>query len=121
MRNILIVDDEDAIVLALSMALSHAGYNVEIATNGLEGIRKFDKGRFGLVITDVRMPGLDGNDLALHIRNSKKYFTPIIGISGTPWLLEDDAFDAVLSKPFSIKTLFDTIDHLTTAPVPAAI
>jgi len=42
MRNILIVDDEDAIVLALSMALSHAGYNVEIATNGLEGIRKFD-------------------------------------------------------------------------------
>jgi len=121
MQNILLIDDEDAIVLALSMALSQAGYNVEIATDGLEGVKKFDEGNFGLVITDVRMPGLDGNVLTQHIRNSEKHCTPVIGISGTPWLLEDDAFDAVLSKPFSIKTLFDTIDHLTTTPVPAAI
>jgi len=116
-QNILIIDDEDAIVLALSMALSQAGYDVEIATNGIEGIKKFDKGRFDLVITDVRMPGLDGRGLAQHVRNSEKYFTPVIGISGTPWLLEDDVFDAVLSKPFTIKTLFDTINHLMTSPV----
>ncbi len=121
MRNILIIDDEDAIVLALSMALSRAGYNVEIATNGIEGVKKFDQGRFGLVITDVRMPGLDGNGLAQYIRNSENHCTPVIGISGTPWLLADDVFDAVIPKPFSLKTLFDTIDHLATTPVPAAV
>ncbi len=121
MQNILLIDDEDAIVLALSMALSQAGHNVEIATNGEEGIKKFEKGGFDLVITDVRMPGLNGKGLAQYIRNSEKHFTPVIGISGTPWLLEDDVFDAVLSKPFSIKTLFDMVDHLTTTPVPAAI
>jgi len=117
MYNILLIDDEDSIVLALSMALEHYGFNVEIATNGTEGIEKFDEGQFDLVITDVRMPGLNGNAVAHHIHNSKRPFAPIIGISGTPWDFKDDVFDAVLSKPFSINALVDTVTDLTTRPL----
>ncbi len=116
MRNILVIDDEEAIAFMFQTALSKFGFNVEKATDGLEGIKKFDEGNFDLVITDIIMPGLDGNGVVRHIRNSKRQFTPVIGVSGTPWLLEDGHFDAVLSKPSSIITLVDTVKSLTSSP-----
>jgi CheY-like chemotaxis protein len=115
MPNILIIDDEDAIVLVIKEALENFGFNVEIATDGLEGIRKYGEDYFDLVITDIRMPGLDGYGVSQQIRNFNKKNTPIIGISGTPWLLKDKYFDAVLEKPFSIKTLINIIFNLTKA------
>jgi len=113
MYNILVIDDEESIVRMISMALTKCGFNVETTTDSLEGIKEFDKGHFDLVITDILMPGLDGNGVVQHIRNSRKQFTPVIGVSGTPWLLEDSDFDAVLSKPSSIKTMVDTVKNIT--------
>ncbi len=61
------------------------------------------------------MPALDGHGVVQHIRNSKRRATPVIGISGTPWFLKDSDFDAVLSKPTSIKKLIDTVKKVTHA------
>jgi len=115
MHNILVIDDEKSIAFLTSIALSKSGFNVEKAINGLEGIQKFDEGHYDLVITDILMPGLDGNGVVRHIRNSRRQSTPVIGVSGTPWLLEDSDFDAILSKPSSIKTLVDTVKNLTSS------
>lgn len=115
MHNILIIEDEQSLAFLTTIALSKSGFNVEKAEDGLEGIRKFDEGHFDLVITDILMPGLDGNGVVRHIRNSKRQSTPVIGVSGTPWLLESSDFDAVLSKPSSIKTLVDTVRNLTSS------
>ena len=112
MGNILVIEDEKDVLLMISKALRIYGFDVETAMDGLEGIKKFDKGDFDLVVTDIRMPGLDGNGVLRHIRNSEKYSTPVIGISGTHWLLDND-FDTYLLKPFSIKTLVDTVKNLT--------
>jgi CheY-like chemotaxis protein len=119
MRNILVIDNEESILLMITMALAKFGFNVEIAVDGLEGIKKFDEGRFDLVITDILMPGLNGNDVARHIRNSENKYTPVIAISGTPWLIENGDFDAVLPKPASIQTLVDTVKTLTATPLNA--
>ncbi len=113
MYNILVIDDEKSILHVLTIVLTNFGFNVETAVNGLEGIKKFDECNFDVVITDIRMPALDGNSVVRHIRNSEKRSTPVIGISGTPWLLRDSDFDAVLSKPASIKTLVDTVNNVT--------
>ncbi|MFC1886082.1 response regulator [Thermodesulfobacteriota bacterium] len=115
MGKILVIDDEDAIVLVLTMALERYGFNVEIAKDGMEGIKKFDEGQFDLVITDIRMNNLDGHGVLRHIRNSQRKFTPTVGISGTPWHLQKSDFDAILAKPFSIQPLIDTVKNLTTA------
>jgi CheY-like chemotaxis protein len=61
-----------------------------------------------LVITDIRMPGTDGHQVVQRIRASQRGATPVIGISGTPRLLKDGAFDRILPKPFKIKALIDT-------------
>ena len=113
MRSILVIDDVEQVVFVITMALAKYGFIVEIASDGLEGIKKFDEGRFDLVITDICMPGLNGNAVVQYVRNSEKHFTPVLGISGTPWLFGDAGFDAVLSKPFSIKELVDTVEILT--------
>ncbi len=44
--------------------------------------------------------------------NTGKKAPPTIGISGTPWLLDNSDFDFVLPKPFPIKVLFDTVNKL---------
>ena len=117
MNNILVIDDEESVLLMITMALAKFGFDVEIATDGLEGIKKFDEGRFDLVITDILMPVLDGFCVVKHIRNSERRYTPVIAISGTPWLLVNGDFDAVLSKSILIQTLVDTVKTLTATPL----
>jgi len=117
MRNILVIDNEESILLMLATVLAKCGFNVEIAVDGMEGIKKFDEGHFDLVITDILMPGLNGNGVARHIRNSENKYTPVIALSGTPWHVENGDFDAVLPKPVSIETLVDTVKNLIAAPL----
>ena len=110
---ILVIDDEKSILNVVRQKLTKFGYKVEIASDGKEGIRKFNEERFDLVITDILMPGIDGNDIVQHIRSSDKQSTPIIGLSGTPWLLEDSEFDIVFAKPFPLNDLVDAIYDLS--------
>ena len=112
MNSVLIIDDEKALADVLRQALIKYNYNVETAYSGREGIKKFDENLYDLVITDIVMLGLDGNDVVQHIRESEKPSTPVIGTSGTPWLLKEKCFDAVLVKPFSIHTMLTTIEKL---------
>ena len=113
MIKILIIDDEQLILDLVKQVLTKSGFKVETASNGREGIQKFDTREFDLVITDINMPCIDGNGVARHIRISEKKYTPIIGISGTPWLIEEKNFDLIIKKPFSIKLLVDSVINLT--------
>ncbi len=79
MHQILVIDDEEFILDTVREALTMNGQEVEVAANGQEGLQKFDDGSFDLVITDMQMPGLDGNNVVEHIRNSDRQFTPVIG------------------------------------------
>jgi CheY-like chemotaxis protein len=113
MHQILVIDDEEFILDTVREALTMNGYEVEVAADGHEGIQKFDDGNFDLVITDMQMPGLDGNNVVEHIRNADRQFTPVIGFSGTPWLLKKSDFDIVFVKPFPLTALVNAIQHLS--------
>lgn len=117
MRSILVIDDEKMVLNVIETALTAYGYEVEIARDGLEGIRKFDEGVFDLVITDLIMPYVDGNGVVDHIRNSRKKETPIIGMSGTPWVLERSSVDKVLTKPFPLRDLLEQVKVLEVSSV----
>jgi DNA-binding response OmpR family regulator len=121
MNRALIIDNEVPICKLLICALSRKGIDADMATNGFDGLRKFSQEHFDIVITDMLMPGLDGNGIAREIRKSNKPNTPIIGISGTSWLLEETEFDVVFEKPMSIHTLVDAVKNLiATSPRAAA-
>ena len=80
---ILIVDDEPVVVRSCERILTPEGYTVESASNGNEAIVKLGKDSFDLVITDLKMPVIDGLELIRWIRNSKPD-TGIVVITGFP-------------------------------------
>ena len=65
---ILVVDDEAIIVKALVKYLTQEGYEVDSAGDGAEAIEKFKNGHFDLLVTDLKMPTMDGIDLIREIR-----------------------------------------------------
>ena len=121
MCTILVIDDEKGILWVIQEALTRFGHIVETAFDGIEGIKKFDNGSYDMVITDLRMPRLDGRGVVQHIRNSGRNSIPVLGISGTPWQTQDSGFDAVLSKPFSLRDLVESVKKLTTIPPKAEL
>ena len=112
MKSILVIDDESLILNFLSNLLTRKGYLVDTAESGKEGIKKIDENKYALIITDIEMPGISGNEVIRYLRNGKKSSTPVIGISGTPWRLKLDLFDAALKKPCLTEELLSTVRAL---------
>ena len=104
MINILVIDDDEAVLDNISLVIKSVGYRITKASNGEEGIKKFDQSVFDVVITDLFMPLKDGNEVARYIRDAGKNI-PIIGITGMPEHIDPAFFDKVLKKPFSLKEL----------------
>lgn len=111
MSAILVIDDESSLLRLMEQVLTRFGHQVKTAASGMDGLKLFREADFDLVITDVRMPGMDGDVVADQIRE-EKVRPPILGMSGTPWLLEEARFDAVLEKPFPIEDLMEKVDGL---------
>jgi CheY-like chemotaxis protein len=111
-NRILIVDDEPAIVRLLLRLLSSKVHHIDTAANGEEGMRKIQSNPYDVVITDVKMPGISGEKMAIMAKALKGNALKVIAISGTPWLLNSQVFDAVLAKPFTQDLLFKTISDV---------
>ncbi|MGD2097699.1 MAG: hybrid sensor histidine kinase/response regulator [Desulfobacterales bacterium] len=80
-KSILLVDDEEGIRKVLSIALSDLGYQVHSAANGVEALRVFEDKQPPIVLTDIKMPEMDGIEL---LRRLKKLNpdTEVIMITG---------------------------------------
>ena len=114
MENILLIDDDWLALDSARSFLQHVGYEVTTACSGQEGITLIDSGYdYDLVITDIRMPGISGNELAKQIRNSDCPQMPIVAMSGFHDDVEQELFDSILQKPFELKILAKTIKVLT--------
>ena len=92
------------------MILEKAGYHVATSKNGKEGVIKFRKEQFDLVITDISMPVINGLDAIVLMRKENPTI-PIVAMSGVErslsFLKMADYFtaDATIQKPFEPKTL----------------
>ena len=81
MRKILIIDDEPYILLMLKKMLEKAGYEVDMASNGQQGMELFEKDNADLVITDIIMPDKEGLEIILEMKKQRPDLK-IIAISG---------------------------------------
>jgi DNA-binding response OmpR family regulator len=79
MVSLLMIEDDDAIRLALSLALEDEGYEVLQAATGGEGLRRFETGDIDLVLLDLRLPDMSGFDVCRALRTSS--IVPIIIIT----------------------------------------
>ena len=106
---LLIADDERHIAEGLQLLLQEDGYEAETATDGEEAWQKVEEGDFGLVLADLKMPGIDGLELFARMRE-KGIDSEIIFITGKGTV--DDAVEAMrqgaydyLTKPLDLERL----------------
>jgi len=108
-KSILIVDDEGVIVDLLSVMFEKYGFKVFKAENGLDAWNLFKNKNIDFVLTDMMMPGLNGEELSHRIRN-KSPFVKIGVMTGgetdvASGLLKDGTVDYFFLKPFDIKNV----------------
>lgn len=108
-KAILLVDDEEGIRKVLGIALEDAGYDVLTAENGSEGLRIFKEKRPPIVLTDIKMPEMDGIELLRKIKQESTD-TEVIIITGHGDLelaIKSVKFEATdfVTKPINDDTL----------------
>jgi DNA-binding response OmpR family regulator len=112
-QSILIVDDDEMILELLTEAFKIYGFKVFTAGNGFEGLRIFDKECIDTVLTDIRMPGINGAELAAHVRNRSPNTKIAVMTGGYEdvgnKLVNDGTADHCFFKPFSISDLCKTL------------
>jgi CheY-like chemotaxis protein len=131
-KKILVVDDEEAIREVMKMELVNLGYDSECAQNGKEALEILAREKFPLILTDLRMPEIDGIELCIQIKERNPE-TVIYAFSGHVtedefYELEEMGFDGILCKPISFKVLkravegaFDKINNRETLFPPFGI
>ena len=68
LQQVLLIDDEEGIRKVMSIALRDAGYEVWIAESGEQGLEIFEREQPALVLTDIKMPGMDGIEVLRRIK-----------------------------------------------------
>ncbi len=122
-KKILIVEDEIMTARALWMALIAEGHNVERAESGERAMELFEAGDHELIITDFKLPKMDGLELAEAIKK-RKASRPIILITAYAEPVSRmgtvSNVDLLLGKPFSLAALHEGIRKLfPVQPAPA--
>lgn len=107
-RNILVVDDEPQITRVLKTTLSAQGYSIRSAGDGVQALEEMKNWSPDLVITDLRMPNMDGLELCRKVRTQSRIPIIVLSVKGEETIkveaLDAGADDYVV-KPFGIKEL----------------
>ena len=111
---ILVIDDDPAILDAVSDILTFEGYTVERATNGAEGLQRLEQLEPRLVLLDMRMPVLDGWGFVRIVRQQGRTVRIVVMTAAQDaqrWA-QEIAADGYLAKPFDLLDLLDVVEHI---------
>jgi len=111
---LLVVEDDRPLRELLQMELSRSGYKVEVAMDGVEGLRKYREENFNVVLLDVKMPGMDGIEVLRQMRSETIVpevimFTGHGSIETAVECIKHGAYD-YLTKPVKLDELEMVID-----------
>lgn len=112
MKKILLIEDDPKIRRVLQLELEHEGYEVDCCENGKIGLEKLKKFYYNLVLLDLMLPILSGEEVCKKIREFSEI--PIIVITAKDNIfnkvqLLDMGADDYITKPFNIEELFARI------------
>ena len=115
---ILVVDDEDNLRDVLVEVLRRDGHEVDSAADGAEGLRRAQERRYDLVVTDLRMPGLEGPELYRALRERYPQQAPrVIFMSANTGIDEYASFlaetgEPALEKPFNLADMRQVVNQV---------
>ncbi|MCK5845307.1 MAG: sigma-54-dependent Fis family transcriptional regulator, partial [Victivallales bacterium] len=118
MAKILLVDDELSIIDSLKALLSREGHDISTSSNGGDALRKLRENVFDLLITDIRLPEVDGISLLRQARELQSHLAVIVitayaKVDNAVEAMKNGAFDYV-TKPFKFDELLLTVQRALT-------
>ncbi len=117
MASILIVDDETEATATLSKFLQTRGYATDTAADGAEALKRVRATQYEIVMTDLRMPGMDGADFLSRVRLEQPQL-PIVVMTGHTNLDDQDELwaragvETILHKPLNLREVSEILQHL---------
>ena len=117
---ILLVDDNTVVRDMLVDLVGSLGYHADAAAGGEEALAMFDRGQYGMVLTDLLMPGMSGWDVLTALRQRDPH-VPVVIVTGSPVVGDPRASQpgvAVLKKPVDVAVLDSMIKRMLQARLP---
>jgi DNA-binding response OmpR family regulator len=113
---VLVVDDDAELLGMLQMVLEEAGYRVITAGEGHEALKKVEEELPGVILLDMKMPGMDGWEFARELRARHDRLVPIVVLTAAEdarQRAEEIEAESYLGKPFEIPELLALVEsHL---------
>ncbi len=116
MKKILIADDEPHVLRVMKMSLENEGYAVDTCANGMEALAQIEREHPDILITDIQMPQMTGEELCRHIEEyiPERNFLIFVLTSRTEiehreWSRQIGNLQ-FLEKPVSIRNLIERLD-----------
>ena len=116
MKNIVIADDEPHVLRVLKLSLEKEGYLVDVCANGKEALTRLEQEYPDILITDIQMPQMTGEELCKHIKKhmpDRKFLIFVLTsrteIEHREWSRDIDNL-LFLEKPVSIRNLVEKLD-----------
>jgi DNA-binding NtrC family response regulator len=115
-RRVLVVDDDEVVGHSINRVLTGQGYQVREAVSGMEALEALGHQRYDMVFTDIRMPGMDGLDMAARMKKSYPEM-PVVVITGygteaSEKQANDLGAAAFLRKPLSPDTIIGQAERV---------
>ena len=115
-KTVLFIDDEEMILEVGSLMLQKLGYNVISTSKGQEAIEIFKKNKVSFVILDMRMPGMNGDEICQQLKKIKPkakilLASGYVGVYSEKYLISI-GFDGFIQKPFDLKQLSEKIEDI---------
>jgi len=111
-KDILIIEDDKAIVRILELEFKHEGYTYDVALDGKDGLDKFQSGQYGMILLDLMLPEISGLEICRKIRKVSN--VPIIMLTARRDITDkviglDLGADDYVTKPFEMEELLARI------------
>jgi DNA-binding response OmpR family regulator len=101
-----------------SRALRHAGFTPTVVHDGESALLRVRAERFDALLTDLRLPGLSGDELALRVREEQTQLPVLLMTAAENPTVDTVAWATVLRKPFAIPELIAAVEEaLAVAPL----
>jgi CheY-like chemotaxis protein len=121
---VLLIDDDETILTILGKALGKEQFELEMATSGRDAVTRLARGEYDVILSDIRMPGLDGKQLFQfldeHLPEAKERVIFLTGDLGNPDTVTflQESKRPYLGKPVDIPALIDLIKPFLPHPTP---